>query len=45
MNAAPAIVAGEKAADIREGIKMAEACIDDGRAMAKLEALIEMSNA
>ena len=44
MNAALAIVAGEKAADIREGINMAAACIDDGRAMEKLEVLIEMSD-
>lgn len=44
MNAAPAIVAGEKAADIREGVKIAADCIDSGRAVKKLQALIEMSN-
>ena len=44
MNAAPAIVAGEKAADIREGVEIAADCIDSGRAAKKLRALIEMSN-
>ena len=44
MNAALAIVAGEKAADIREGVKIAADCIDSGRAAKKLQALIEMSN-
>ncbi|MDD4357431.1 MAG: anthranilate phosphoribosyltransferase [Smithellaceae bacterium] len=44
MNAALAIVAGEKAADIKEGIKVASDCIDSGRAVKKLQALIEMSN-
>jgi len=44
MNAALAIMAGDKAADIREGVKMAADCIDSGRAVKKLQALIEMSN-
>jgi anthranilate phosphoribosyltransferase len=44
MNAALAIVAGEKAADIKEGIQVAADCIDSGRAVKKLQALIEMSN-
>lgn len=44
MNAALAIVAGDKAADIQEGVKMAADCIDSGRAVKKLQALIEMSN-
>ena len=44
MNAALAIVAGDKAADIREGVKMAADCIDSGRAVKKMQALIEMSN-
>jgi len=44
MNAALAIVAGEKASDIREGVKVAADCIDSGRAVKKLQALIEMSN-
>jgi anthranilate phosphoribosyltransferase len=44
MNAALAIVAGEKAADIKEGVQVAADCIDSGRAVRKLQALIEMSN-
>jgi anthranilate phosphoribosyltransferase len=44
LNAALALMAGEKARDIREGIRMAEECIDSGAAMKKLQALIEMSN-
>ncbi|MRR15998.1 MAG: anthranilate phosphoribosyltransferase [Deltaproteobacteria bacterium] len=44
MNAALAIVASEKAPDIREGVKVAADCIDSGRAVKKLQALIEMSN-
>ena len=45
LNAALAIVAGEKAADIREGLRVAAECIDSGAAVKKLQALIEMSNA
>ena len=44
LNAALAIMAGEKAADIKEGIKIAAECIDSGAAVKKLQALIEMSN-
>ena len=44
MNAALAIVAGEKAANIKEGVKVAADCIDSGIAVKKLQALIEMSN-
>ncbi len=44
MNAALAIVSGEKAADIKEGIKVASDCIDSGAAVKKLQVLIEMSN-
>jgi len=44
MNAALAIVAGQKAADIKEGVKLAADCIDTGAAVKKLQALIEMSN-
>lgn len=44
MNAALAIVAGEKAADIKEGVRVAADCIDSGTAVKKLQALIEMSN-
>jgi len=44
LNAALAIVAGEKAADIKEGVGLAADCIDSGSAVKKLQALIEMSN-
>jgi len=44
LNAALAIIAGEKAGDIKEGIKVAADCIDSGAAVKKLQALIEMSN-
>jgi len=44
LNAALAIVAGEKADSIRDGIAIAEDCIDSGKAIKKLQALIEMSN-
>ena len=44
LNAALAIVAGGKAEGIREGIAVAEACIDSGAARKKLDALIERSH-
>jgi anthranilate phosphoribosyltransferase len=44
LNAALAIMAGEKAQNIREGIAKAEECIDNGGAIKKLQALIELSN-
>jgi anthranilate phosphoribosyltransferase len=44
LNAALAIVAGGKAGTIREGIAVAEACIDGGAALKKLQALIERSH-
>jgi anthranilate phosphoribosyltransferase len=44
LNAALAIVAGEKAKDIKEGIKVAADAIDSGAAIKKLQALIQMSN-
>ncbi len=44
LNAALAIVAGEKASNIKEGIAVAEEMIDCGRAVKKLQALIELSN-
>jgi anthranilate phosphoribosyltransferase len=44
LNAGLAIVAGEKAKDIKEGIKIAAECIDSGAAVKKLQALIQMSN-
>jgi anthranilate phosphoribosyltransferase len=44
LNAALAIIAGEKAGNIKEGIKVAANCIDSGAAVKKLQALIELSN-
>jgi anthranilate phosphoribosyltransferase len=44
LNAALAIMAGEKAANVKEGIAIAEECIDSGAAIKKLQALIELSN-
>jgi anthranilate phosphoribosyltransferase len=44
LNAALALMAGEKAATIREGVAVAEQCIDSEAAMKKLQALIELSN-
>jgi anthranilate phosphoribosyltransferase len=44
LNAALAIMAGEKASNIKEGIAIAEECIDSGAAIKKLQALIELSN-
>lgn len=44
LNAGLAIVAGEKADTLHEGMKIAEECIDSGLAIKKLQALIEMSN-
>ncbi len=44
LNAALALMAGEKSKDIQEGIAMAEECIDSGAAIKKLQALIELSN-
>ena len=44
LNAALAIIAGEKAKTIKDGIKIAQDCIDSGAAMKKLQALTELSN-
>ena len=44
LNAALAIVAGGKAGRLREGIAVAEACIDSGAALKKLDALIARSH-
>ena len=41
LNAAAALVAAGKAANLEEGIKKAEASIDTGAAAAKLEQLVE----
>ncbi|MDQ5985216.1 MAG: Anthranilate phosphoribosyltransferase [Syntrophus sp. SKADARSKE-3] len=43
LNAALAIVAGEKAKTLRDGIAVAQACINSGDALKKLEALIGMT--
>ena len=44
LNAALAIMAGEKATTLKEGIGIATDCIDSGAALKKLEALVEMTN-
>jgi anthranilate phosphoribosyltransferase len=44
LNASLAIMAGEKAATIRDGVAVAEQCIDKGTAMNKLQELIKLSN-
>jgi len=44
LNSALAIMSGEMAGNIREGIEIATDCIDSGRAIKKLQALIELSN-
>ena len=43
-NAAPALMAGEAAADWHEGVRRAQESIDSGEASAKLEALIRASH-
>ena len=44
LNAAAALVVGDKAADLAEGAKLAAAVIDDGRAAQALAALVEATN-
>jgi anthranilate phosphoribosyltransferase len=44
LNAALAIVAADKAANLRKGIRTAEEAIDSGTAWKKLQALIELTN-
>ncbi|VAX32460.1 Anthranilate phosphoribosyltransferase [hydrothermal vent metagenome] len=44
MNAAPAFVAAGKSTTLQEGFVLAEESIDSGRAMSKLDQLIEMTN-
>lgn len=44
MNAAAALVVGSKAKNFKEGIKKAENSIDSGKAMEKLNRLIELTN-
>jgi anthranilate phosphoribosyltransferase len=43
MNAAAALVAGNQASDLKEGICIAEKTIDSGKALAKLNELIKIS--
>jgi anthranilate phosphoribosyltransferase len=43
MNAAAALVAGDQASDLKEGVSIAEKTIDSGQALAKLEELIQLS--
>jgi anthranilate phosphoribosyltransferase len=44
MNAAAALVAGNRASDLKEGACIAEKVIDGGQALAKLDELIEFSH-
>ena len=41
LNAAAALVAGDVAASLREGVALAAEAIDDGRALAKLDGLVQ----
>jgi anthranilate phosphoribosyltransferase len=43
MNAAAALVAGNKASDLKEGVCIAEKTIDTGQALGKLDGLIKLS--
>jgi len=43
MNAAAALVAGNQASDLKEGACIAENTIDSGKALDKLDELIELS--
>ncbi|MFC2057299.1 anthranilate phosphoribosyltransferase [Chloroflexota bacterium] len=43
MNAAAAMVAGDKAKTVRQGMDLAKEALDNGQALAKLEQLIEFS--
>ena len=44
LNAALSIIAGEKAKTIKDGIRIAQECIDSGAAIKKLQLLIEVSH-
>ena len=44
INAAAALLAGDKVKAFKEGVKMAEEVIDSGKALAKLEQLVKLSN-
>ena len=43
LNAAAAIVAGDKARDLNEGVQVAAEVIDSGKALEKLDALVAAS--
>jgi len=43
MNAAAVLLAGNRAQDLREGVRLAEEAIDSGRAQEKLEGLVRLS--
>ena len=43
MNAAAALVAGNRTSDLNEGARIAEEAIDSGRALEKLDALVRLS--
>jgi anthranilate phosphoribosyltransferase len=43
MNAAAALVAGNQASDLKEGACVAEKTLDSGKALAKVEELIKLS--
>jgi anthranilate phosphoribosyltransferase len=44
LNAALALMAANKASQLKEGVALAQECIDNGEAIKKLQALIELSN-
>jgi anthranilate phosphoribosyltransferase len=44
LNAAAGLVVAEKARDVREGARLAEAALDSGAAQAKLDELVRISN-
>ena len=44
LNAAAAFYAGNRASDLKEGVRLAEATIDNGQAREKMESLITLSN-
>jgi len=44
MNAAAALVAGNHASDLKEGVSIAEKTLDSGKALAKLDELIKLSH-
>ncbi len=45
LNAAASLIVAGKAGDLVEGVKLAEASLDEGRAFAALERLVAVSNA